>query len=68
VQSLAIYVSLFNKLGFVGIACVVVALIMLPLMNRLSASHSDPANNHHPLPAVRSEEFDNRPDAHPPAA
>jgi len=60
VQSLAIYVSLFNKLGFVGIACVVVALIMLPLMNRLSASHSDPAVNHHPLPAVRSEEFDNR--------
>jgi len=59
-QSLAIYVSLFNKLGFVGIACVVVALIMLPLMNRLSASHSDPAVNHHPLPAVRSEEFDNR--------
>jgi proton-dependent oligopeptide transporter, POT family len=30
---------------------------MLPLMNRLSASHSDPATNHDPLPAVRSEEF-----------
>jgi POT family proton-dependent oligopeptide transporter len=60
VQSLAIYVSLFNKLGFVGIACVVIALIMLPIMNRLSASHSDPAINHHPLPAVHSEEFDNR--------
>jgi len=60
VQSLAIYVSLFNKLGFVGIACVVIALIMLPIMNRLSASHSDPAVNHHPLPAVHSEEFDNR--------
>lgn len=60
VQSLAIYVSLFNKLGFVGIACVVIALIMLPIMNRLSASHSDPATNHHPLPAVHSEEFDNR--------
>ena len=60
VQSLAIYVSLFNKLGFVGIACVVIALIMLPVMNRLSASHSDPAVNHHPLPAVHSEEFDNR--------
>jgi POT family proton-dependent oligopeptide transporter len=26
-------------------------------MNRLSASHSDPATNHDPLPAVRSEEF-----------
>jgi POT family proton-dependent oligopeptide transporter len=57
VQSLAIYVSLFNKLGFVGIACVVIALVMLPLMNKLSASHSDSANNHIPLPAVRSEEF-----------
>jgi proton-dependent oligopeptide transporter, POT family len=30
---------------------------MLPLMNRLSASHSDVATNHAPLPAVRSEEF-----------
>ncbi len=60
VQSLVIYVSLFNKLGFVGIACVVIALVMLPIMNRLSASHSDPAVNHHPLPAVHSEEFDNR--------
>jgi MFS family permease len=39
VQSLTIYVSLFNKLGFVGIACVVIALVMLPLMNKLSASH-----------------------------
>ena len=58
VQSLTIYVSLFNKLGFVGIACVVIALVMLPLMNKLSASHSDSANNHTPLPAVRSEEFD----------
>jgi proton-dependent oligopeptide transporter, POT family len=56
-QSMTIYVSLFNKLGFVGIGCVVIALAMLPLMNRLSASHSDPANNHDPLPAVRSEEF-----------
>ena len=60
VQSLVIYVSLFNKLGFVGIACVVIALVMLPIMNRLSASHADPAVNHHPLPAVHSEEFDNR--------
>jgi POT family proton-dependent oligopeptide transporter len=61
VQSLTIYVSLFNKLGFVGIACVAIALIMLPLMKKLSASHSDQANNHTPLPAVRSEEFDSSP-------
>jgi proton-dependent oligopeptide transporter, POT family len=60
VQSLAIYTHLFNQLGFVGIACVVIAVVMLPLMNRLSASHSDAATNHDPLPAVHSEEFDTR--------
>ena len=60
VQSLAIYTHLFNQLGFVGIACVVIAVVMLPLMNRLSASHSDAAINHDPLPAVHSEEFDTR--------
>ena len=57
VQSLPIYVSLFNQLGFVGIGCTVIAIAMLPLMNKLSASHSDAATNHNPLPAVRSEEF-----------
>jgi len=56
-QSLTIYVSLFDKLGFVGIACTVIALAMLPLMNKLSLSHSDAAAHHTPLPAVRSEEF-----------
>ena len=56
-QSLTIYTHLFNILGFVGIGCTAVAIVMLPLMNRLSASHSDPATNHDPLPAVRSEEF-----------
>ncbi|GLQ49602.1 peptide MFS transporter [Dyella flava] len=56
-QSLAIYTNLFNKLGFVGVACTLVAMAVLPLMNRLSASHSDAATNHEPLPAVRSEEF-----------
>jgi len=53
VESLNIYVSLFNKLGFVGVACTVIALVMLPLMNRLSRSH---AEAHTPLPAVHSEE------------
>jgi POT family proton-dependent oligopeptide transporter len=56
-QSLAIYTHLFNVLGFVGIGCTAIAVVILPLMNRLSASHSDPATNHNPLPAVRSEEF-----------
>lgn len=56
-QSLTIYTSLFNKLGYVGVGCTLVAMAVLPLMNRLSASHSDAATNHDPLPAVRSEEF-----------
>jgi POT family proton-dependent oligopeptide transporter len=57
-ESLAIYTTLFNKLGFAGIICTLIAIAMLPLMNKLSASHSDAATNHNPLPAVRSEEFD----------
>jgi POT family proton-dependent oligopeptide transporter len=58
VVSLPIYIDLFDKLGFAGVVCTVIALAMLPLMNRLSASHSDVATNHDPLPAVRSEEFE----------
>jgi POT family proton-dependent oligopeptide transporter len=57
-ESLTIYTSLFNKLGFAGIVCTGIAIAMLPLMNRLSASHSDAATSREPLPAVRSEEFD----------
>jgi POT family proton-dependent oligopeptide transporter len=57
VESLTIYTALFNKLGFAGIACTVIAIAMLPLMSKLSASHSDAANKHTPLPPVRSEEF-----------
>jgi proton-dependent oligopeptide transporter, POT family len=56
-QSLTIYTSLFNKLGFAGIGCTAIAIAMLPLMNRLSMSHSDSAVKNTPLPAVRSEEF-----------
>ena len=37
-----------------------IALAMLPLMNKLSASHSDAATNHNPLPAGRAaRKFDN---------
>ena len=57
VESLTIYTSLFNKLGFAGIVCTAIAIAMLPLMNKLSASHSDAAAANTPLPAVRSEEF-----------
>jgi POT family proton-dependent oligopeptide transporter len=56
--SLPIYTSLFNKLGFAGVACTAIALAMLPLMKKLSASHADVATHHDPLPAVRSEEFE----------
>ena len=38
-QSLPIYTALFNKLGVVGIVCTVIALAVLPLMNKLSATH-----------------------------
>ena len=55
--SLPIYTSLFTKLGFAGIACTLVAIAMLPLMKKLSASHSGSANHRNPLPAVHSEEL-----------
>ena len=61
VQSLVIYTHLFNILGFVGLACTGVALVMLPLMKKLSTGHADAAASHNPLPAVRSEEFDTPP-------
>ena len=57
VESLTIYTSLFNKLGFAGITCTLIAIAMLPLMKKLSASHSETGNGHTPLPPVRSEEF-----------
>ena len=38
-QSLPIYTALFNKLGVVGIVCTVIAIAVLPLMNKLSATH-----------------------------
>jgi len=42
--SLAIYTSLFNRLGFVGIVCTAIAIGILPMMNKLSMSHSDAAS------------------------
>jgi POT family proton-dependent oligopeptide transporter len=58
VESMTIYTSLFNKLGFAGVACTLIAIAMLPLMKRLSRSHTEGAPLETPLPAVRSEEFD----------
>ncbi|MEP6483538.1 MAG: oligopeptide:H+ symporter [Rudaea sp.] len=43
-QSLPIYTSLFNKLGMTGIACTLVAIAVLPLMKKLSATHHDASN------------------------
>ena len=53
--SLPIYTSLFTKLGFAGIGCTLIAIAMLPLMKRLSASHADAATRADPLPPVHSE-------------
>jgi len=58
VQSLDIYTSLFNKLGFVGIGCTVIAIAVLPLMTKLSNSHAEAAAE--PLPAVHSEEWNTK--------
>ena len=52
IQSLTIYTSLFNKLGFAGVGCTIVALSMLPLLNKLSVSHSNAAAPPVPLPSV----------------
>jgi POT family proton-dependent oligopeptide transporter len=57
-ESLTIYTRLFNELGLAGIVCTVIAIAMLPLMKKLSASHADTAAAGTALPAVRSEEFD----------
>jgi len=38
-QTLPIYTSLFNKLGVGAVVCTVIALAVLPLMRRLSATH-----------------------------
>ncbi len=56
-ESLTIYTRLFNELGLAGIVCTVIAIAMLPLMRKLSASHADTAAAATALPAVRSEEF-----------
>jgi POT family proton-dependent oligopeptide transporter len=45
VQSLMIYTRLFNKLGFAGALCTLVAIAMLPLLARLSARHAEAASS-----------------------
>jgi len=58
-QSLQIYTSLFNKLGFVAVGGTVLAILLLPLMKKLSASHRDgvaDAASPGPLRTVTAEE------------
>jgi proton-dependent oligopeptide transporter, POT family len=38
--TLPIYTRLFTELGFAGIGCTLIAIVMLPLMRRLSAQHA----------------------------
>jgi POT family proton-dependent oligopeptide transporter len=54
-QSLPIYTSLFNKLGFVGVGCTAIAVAMLPLMKKLSANHALSALP--PVPPVHNEDL-----------
>jgi POT family proton-dependent oligopeptide transporter len=55
VESLNIYTRLFNELGYAGVACTVIAIAMLPLMNRLSAGSSGAVPGLQPLAAARGE-------------
>jgi POT family proton-dependent oligopeptide transporter len=40
-ESLPIYTALFNRLGIAALVCTVIAIAVLPLMNRLSRSHHE---------------------------
>jgi POT family proton-dependent oligopeptide transporter len=44
-ESLPIYTSLFNRLGVAALVCTVIAIAVLPLMNRLSRTHQSLAAN-----------------------
>ncbi|MGA9335899.1 MAG: oligopeptide:H+ symporter [Rudaea sp.] len=43
-QSMTIYTKLFNELGYAGVACTVIALAVLPLMRKLTATHHSAMN------------------------
>ncbi len=42
-ESLPIYTALFNKLGVAALVCTLIAIAVLPLMNRLSKAHHEHA-------------------------
>jgi POT family proton-dependent oligopeptide transporter len=54
-ESLTIYTSLFNQLGWAGVACTVIAIAMVPLMRRLSAGGSEGAAGYQPVTAAQGE-------------
>lgn len=43
IESLPIYTNLFNKLGIAALVCTLIAIAVLPLMKRLSLTHSTKA-------------------------
>jgi len=59
-ESLSIYTHLFNNLGFLAVGGTVLAFILLPLMKKLSATHSAKEDIEHSaaggLRAVTAEE------------
>ncbi len=56
-ETLPIYTNLFNKLGYAALACTVIAIAVLPLMKRLSLSHSASAQAKKAgMPTIASEE------------
>jgi POT family proton-dependent oligopeptide transporter len=58
IASLPIYTSLFNKLGIAALVCTVIAVAVLPLMKRLSETHSSHATPESGagMPTIASEE------------
>jgi len=55
-ESLPIYTSLFNKLGFVAVCGIVLAIALLPLMKKLSSDHASDAAGAAALRTVAIEE------------
>jgi len=55
-QSLVIYTNLFNTLGFVAIGGIALAVVLLPLMKRLSSTHASDSAGAAALRTVTVEE------------
>jgi POT family proton-dependent oligopeptide transporter len=56
IQTLPIYTALFTKLGWAGVVCTVIAIVMIWPMKRLSAAHAaHAAAENAPVPTVADE-------------